>query len=157
MILSLPIESEGKKQTDIKNIRISEHGNWQHQHWHSIESAYYSSPYFEFYQDDLKPFFDQKPRFLAELNESIRVKLFELLGIPGTVHFTTDYLHEGHLPDGWTDFRNLISPKKDPETTDPDFTAKPYYQVFDYKFGFLPNLSILDLLFNMGPESIFYL
>ena len=156
MTLSLPIEGNFGKN-GIRELRLSDHGNWQHQHWNSIESAYNSSPFFEFYADDLKPFFEKKPGFLFDFNEEIREKMCELLEIRATSQKTTTFLPEGEIHDGLVDFRNIIHPKKKMELVDPLFKPEAYYQVFDRKFGFQPNLSILDLLFNMGPEAILYL
>jgi len=157
MSLSLPIDKTDSEKTSIRDVKLSDHGNWQHMHWNSIESAYNSSPFFEYYADDLKPFFERKPGFLFDLNEEIRIKMSDLLDISDEVSFTQEYIKEGETPEGWLDFRNIIHPKKVLSEADSHFIAKPYYQVFDRKFGFQPNLSILDLLFNMGPESILYL
>lgn len=157
MPLSLPVDKINSEKATIRDVKISDHGNWQHLHWNSIESAYNSSPFFEYYADDLRPFFEEKAGFLLDFNERIRVKMCELLDISGEVRYSTEYLKKDHLPEGYLDFRESIHPKKDWTKTDAVFTAKPYYQVFDHKFGFQPNLSILDLLFNMGPEAILYL
>lgn len=156
MTLSLPVEATANKKT-IRDIRLSEHNNWQHLHWNSIESAYNSSPFFEFYMDDLKPFFEKKPGFLFDFNEEIRSKMCELLDIGDVALQTSTYVLEEEVSQGCMDFRNVIHPKKKLELVDPMFKPEPYYQVFDRKFEFQPNLSILDLLFNMGPESILYL
>lgn len=156
MTLSLPVEATTEKKS-IRDIRLSEHGNWQHLHWNSIESAYNSSPFFEYYMDDLKPFFDKKPGFLYDFNEEIRRKMCELLEIEDGSVQTAVFVSEAEMPETWVDYRNVIHPKKKLELVDPLFKPEPYYQVFDRKFGFQPNLSILDLLFNMGPESILYL
>jgi len=157
MSLSLPIDKIVTEKANIRDIRISDHGNWQHLHWNSIESAYNSSPFFEYYADDIRPFFEMKPKFLFDFNESIREKICEMLDIPGKAEYSSEYMKEENIPADWMDFRKIIHPKKSPTTVDPDFTAKPYYQVFNHKFGFQPNLSILDLIFNLGPESILYL
>jgi hypothetical protein len=156
MTLSLPIEGNAEK-TNIKDVRLSDHGNWQHLHWNSIESAYNSSPFFEYYADDLRPFFEKKPTFLFDFNEEICERMCALLEIEASSEKTTQYYSELEIPDEWVDLRNTIHPKKKAEQVDPKFKLEPYYQVFDRKFGFQPNLSILDLLFNMGPESILYL
>lgn len=153
MALSLPVEGKAEK-TSIRDIRLSDHGHWQHLHWNSIESAYNSSPFFEYYADDLHHFFERKPSFLFDFNEGIREKMCELLEISAQSETTSTFVTEREIPDEWVDLRNSIHPKKE---LDDDFTATPYYQVFDRKFGFQPNLSILDLLFNMGPEAILYL
>ena len=135
----------------IKDIRISDHGNWRHLHWNALQSAYGESPFFPYYQDDIRPFFEQRWDYLLEFNEAIREKMCELIDIQPKVSYTEGYVSSPIIKD----FRSAINPKH-PEP-DADFTPKPYYQVYQQKQGFLPNLSILDLLFNMGPESIFYL
>ncbi|MDD4921137.1 MAG: WbqC family protein [Bacteroidales bacterium] len=157
MSLSLPIDKSNSEKTAIRDIKISEHGHWQHLHWNSIESAYNSSPFFEYYADDLRPFFERKPGFLFDFNEEIRLKIGELLDLSVEAEHSTEYIREELLPEGWHDFREIIHPKKILAEVDPGFTPKPYYQVFNHKYGFQPNLSIMDLLFNMGPESILYL
>ena len=134
----------------IKDIRISDHGNWRHLHWNALQSAYGESPFFEYYEDDLRPFFEKRWTFLFDFNEAIREKLCELLDITPVVRFTEQY-----VSDHASDYREAINPKH--PTSDPDFQPRRYYQVYEAKHGFLPNLSIVDLLFNMGPEAIFYL
>jgi len=134
----------------IKDIRISNHGNWRHLHWNALQSAYGESPFFEYYQDDVRPFFEKRWDFLLDFNEQIRQTLCELIDIQPRVTFTEDY-----QPLADNDYREAIRPKH--TAPDPDFVPRPYYQVYQQKHGFLENLSILDLLFNMGPESIFYL
>ena len=153
--LTVPVE-RGSSQL-IKDIRISDHGNWRHLHWNALQSAYGDSPFFMYYEDDLRPFFEQHWDYLFDFNEAIREKLCELLDIQPSVHFTAAYqkppftLHSSPF----TDFRESINPKH--PAPDPDFTPRRYYQVYEAKHGFQPNLSIVDLLFNMGLEAIFYL
>jgi len=147
---------------DISTVLISDHGNWQHQHWQAITSAYGDSPFLEYYEDDLRPFFfetDRWPR-LIDFNEAIRQKMCELLDIQPHVALTTAYAAPSSpvCCDGIAtpaDCRDTIRPKQ--PLPDDTFTPRPYYQVFSHRHGFMPNLSILDLLLNMGPESIFYL
>ena len=134
----------------IKDIRISDHGNWRHLHWNALQSAYGESPFFEYYEDDLRPFFEKRWTFLFDFNEAIREKLCELLDITPVVRFTEQYVSDHAF-----DYREAINPKH--PVPDPDFLPRRYYQVYEAKHGFLPNLSIVDLLFNMGPEAIFYL
>ena len=136
----------------IHSIRISDHGNWRHLHWNALKSAYGESPFFDYYQDDIRPFFEQRWDYLFDFNEAIREKMCELLDIQPSVRYTEEF---ASTVNNIMDFRSSIRPKH-PEP-DPDFTPKRYYQVYEQKHGFLPNLSILDILFNMGPESIFYL
>ena len=159
--LTVPVEHNNSPL--IKDIRISDHGNWRHLHWNALQSAYGESPFFEYYQDDIRPFFErpqggssagmQRYDFLIDFNEAIRSKICDLIDIQPQVSLTNHFVAEPQ--DGVTDFRTAISPKHPAD--DPDFSPKTYYQVYQQKHGFLSNLSILDLLFNMGPESIFYL
>ena len=153
-------------QYTIKNIRLSDHGNWRHLHWQALQSAYGDSPFFEYYADDLRPFFEPQWEYLLDFNEAIRAKMCELIDIQPHVAYTTEYQPETSnfklqtsnfklQTSNSKDFRTAINPKHPAE--DPDFQPRRYYQVYEQKHGFLPNLSILDLLFNMGPESIFYL
>ena len=158
--LTVPVEHRdvGEFQiSTIKDTRISDHGNWRHLHWNALVTAYSESPFFEYYQDDIRPFFDKRWDFLLDFNEAIRTKMCELIDIHPNISLTTVYspsnLHLSPSING--DYRSAITPKH--PQPDPDFMPKPYYQVYQQKHGFLPNLSILDLLFNMGPESNFYL
>ena len=141
----------------IRDIRISDHGQWRHLHWNAIRSAYGESPFFEFYADDLAPFFEKKWDYLFDFNMAIMEVLCQLLDITPTIRATTTYRpsEETMADSTWADFRESIRPKH--PLPDPDFTPKPYYQVFKLQHGFMPNLSILDLLMNEGNESVFYL
>lgn len=153
--LTVPVRIEGSSL--ITNSRISDHGNWRHLHWNALKSAYGESPFFEYYEDDLRPFFLPDWEFLFDFNEAIRQKMCELLDIQPRVSPTTQFLPPAAVASHPTlhDFRYAIQPKH--PAPDPHFTPRPYYQVYRQKHGFLPNLSILDLLMNMGPESVFYL
>ena len=155
-VLTVPI-STGDSHA-IKDILISDHGNWRHLHWQALQSAYGDSPFFEYYADDLRPFFEKKWDYLLDFNEAIRQKMCELLDIDPQVGYTSSYQPLSTLTSQHSvtnDFRTTIDPKH--PAADADFTPCRYYQVFEQKHGFLPNLSILDLLFNMGPKSVFYL
>ena len=156
-VLALTIPVERGTSPLIKDIRISDHGNWRHLHWNALQSAYGESPFFEYYQDDFLPFFEKHWTFLLDFNEEIRQKMCELIDIQPQVSFTKAFYPSSSLPSpsSMSDYRTAINPKH-PEP-DTNFMPKPYYQVYQEKHGFLPNLSVLDLLFNMGPESIFYL
>ena len=118
----------------------------------ALQSAYGESPFFEYYQDDIRPFFEKRWDFLLDYNEAICQKMCELIDIQPKIEYSSDFVAE---PKDKTDYRLAINPKH--PAPDADFTPKSYYQVYSTKHGFLPNLSVLDLLFNMGPESIFYL
>ena len=151
-VLALTVPVEHGDSPLIKDIRLSDHGNWRHLHWNALQSAYGESPFFEYYQDDIRPFFERHWTFLLDFNEDIRQKMCELIDIQPNVSYTEAFLPE---ESPLTSYRTVISPKHPQD--DPDFLPKRYYQVYEQKHGFLPNLSILDLLFNMGPESIFLL
>ena len=144
----------------LKDVRISDHNQWRRIHWNALQSAYSESPFFEYYADDIRPFFEQKYDFLIDFNEAIRQKMCELIDIHPSVEYTQEFLPPQEVSSTTHhpiihDFRDVISAKH--PQPDADFEVKRYWQVFQHKHGFLPNLSILDLLFNMGSESIFYL
>ena len=160
--LTVPVEApvgEGLalSKTLIKDVRISNHGKWRTEHWNALQSAYGESPFFEFYEDDIRPFFENRWEFLLDFNMAITEKMCELLDIHPHIELTSSYQNSLPIGEGWgeTDFRTIIHPKHPQE--DSDFSPKPYYQVYKERFGFLPNLSILDLLFNMGNEAVLYL
>lgn len=152
MPLSIPVEHSSGIKTAMKDIRIADHGNWRHLHWNTIVSAYNSSPFFEYYQDDFYPFYHRKFEFLIDFNEGLQQTVLSLLNIDcPPVAYTTEYKQD--FNDNELDLRETIHPKKDWKLTDVEFTPETYYQVFEQKFGFQENLSIIDLLFNMGNES----
>lgn len=144
--LTVPVERDGGGRA-----RISDHGNWRRLHWHALVSAYSESPFFDYYADDLRPFFERRWTWLYDFNRDICRTVCALLDIRPTLRLTESY----QKAPGMDDFREAISPKR--PAPDPDFDARPYYQVFASRHGFTANLSVLDLLFNMGPEGIFWL
>ena len=153
--LTVPVESpQGLRidKTEMKDVRISDHGSWRHLHWQALQSAYGESPFFEFYADDLHPFFEKHWAFLFDFNLAITQKMCELLDIEPRIVLTEAYA-QGLDED--IDYRDAIRPKH--PLPDTSFTPRPYYQVYRQKFGFQPNLSILDLLFNEGNEAVLYL
>lgn len=153
--LTVPVESpQGLRidKTELKDVRISDHGAWRHLHWQALQSAYGESPFFEFYADDLRPFFEKRWDFLFDFNLAITRKMCELLDIEPHIELTEAYMP---CPEDAIDYRDAIRPKH--PLPDASFTPRPYYQVYQQKFGFLPNLSILDLLFNEGNEAVLYL
>lgn len=149
--LSIPIEKPETPKSFTKDIRIADHGNWRHLHWQALVSAYNSTPFFEYYMDDFRPFYENRFEFLFDFNEQLRELISNLLDIEPVVSYSSEYLVD--LCPNTEDFRETIHPKK--ESLMSNF--KPYYQVFQTKFGFYSNLSIVDLLFNMGPEAVLYL
>ncbi|MDL2266246.1 WbqC family protein [Parabacteroides sp. OttesenSCG-928-G21] len=148
--LSIPIVKPDTLKCPTKDIRISDHGNWRHLHWNALVSAYNMSPFFEYYEEDFAPFYERKYTFLFDFNEELRQLICSLLDIDSDVIYTNDY-----LPEVPNDFRERIRPKH--EGIDLNFQPAAYYQVFQERHGFLPNLSIVDLLFNMGPEGLIVL
>jgi len=141
--LTIPVDKSGKEL--VRDIKISGHTDWQTLHWRTIETAYNSSPFFEYYSDDFRPFYEKKWVFLWDFNFQLLQKVMELLDIEKEIQLTAKYEFQMH---DVFDVRELIHPKKNQLTDIP-----PYYQVFGQKFGFQKGLSILDLLFNMGNES----
>lgn len=153
--LTVPVEHTDDKIL-TKDLRISDHNQWRRVHWNALQSAYSESPFFEYYADDIRPFFERKYDFLVDFNETIRQKVCELIDIHPNVSYTTEFISDiTPQTSDIADFRDVINAKH--PLPDADFTPRSYWQVFQHKHGFLPNLSILDLLFNMGPESIFLL
>ena len=198
LALTVPVEKPENGSRLIRDLRISDHGNWRHQHWQALTSSYFNSPFFEYYQDDFAPFYEKQYQFLLDFNEALMEKCCELIDISPRIHRTETYqklsaigLPQPLLKEGGkerknsfgkgrgeekvnfggertekrrertekgrdTDYRDSISPKI-PFTFDSTFIPIPYYQVFATRHGFLPNLSIVDLLFNMGPEALLVL
>ena len=165
--LSLPVEKTTEGKCLMKDIRISDHNHWRTIHWHALESSYLTSPFFEYYQDDFRPFYERKWSFLIDFNEALVEKCCELIDLQPNIQRTPSYQPNAQCPmlnaqwsmvnGQWSmDFRPSIHPKHD-YSADKEFVATPYYQVFQHKHGFLPNLSIVDLIFNMGPESLLVL
>ena len=163
-VLTVPVErTEGKCL--MRDVRISDHGSWRHLHWNALQSAYGESPFFEFYADDLRPFFERRWDFLFDFNMEITNKVCELLDIQPNLTPTNEYIPidrsahrdacQSKNSPSLSDFREAIHPKH--PLPDADFEPRTYYQQYASRHGFQPNLSILDLLFNEGNEAIFFL
>ena len=151
--LTIPVEKGDTDKCLIRDVRISDHGNWRRLHWNALATAYGDSPFFDYYVDDLRPFYEQRFAFLLDFNMQMTAKLCELLDITPNISLSEEYVKD--VESGVDDFREVIRPKH--PMPDADFIPKPYYQVYAQRHGFIPNLSILDLLFNMGNEALFYL
>ena len=151
--LTIPVEKSDGDKCLMRDIRISDHGNWRRLHWNALATAYGDSPFFDYYADDLRPFYEKRFAFLLDFNMQMTAKLCELLYITPNISLSEEYVKD--VESGVDDFREVIRPKH--PMPDADFIPKPYYQVYAQRHGFIPNLSILDLLFNMGNEAVFYL
>ncbi|KLT66810.1 WbqC family protein [Pedobacter sp. BMA] len=148
--LTVPLVKGAKTHTTMKDVKISYDFNWQRLHWLSLETCYRSSAYFEYYEDELSVFYTNKFEYLFDYNIQLLEWLNKKLKLNISLNTTTSY--ETEIGEG-IDFRMAMNPKKADELT----CNKPYYQVFEDKHQFLPNLSIVDLLFNQGPQARLYL
>jgi len=149
LALTVPVMKGSKNHTGVKDVKISYEFNWQRLHWMSLQACYRRSAYFEYYEDDFAPFYENKETFLFDYNDQLLQLLLKLTKIKTPLTYTETY--EAQYP-GLTDMRSSINPKKES-----DVDQKPYFQVFEEKNGFLKNLSIVDLLFNQGPQTGNYL
>ena len=152
MPLQVPVEKDEGK-TLMRDVRVSEHGHWRHLHWNALVSCYSGTPFFLYYADCFRHFYEQPARFLFDFNMQLTELLCTLAGIQPRLKPTDSFQPSSGADD---DFRDAIHPKR-PYEADCTFRPVPYYQVFRETLGFVPNLSMVDLLFNMGPESIFIL
>ena len=148
--LIVPVQHGNNGHTKMKDVRISYEAGWQRLHWMSLQTAYRSSAYFEYYEDDFGPFYQRRYEWLFDYNVAQLELLLRLLKMERQIGYTSSY-REDYGPD--EDFRQVIHPKK----LHRGGRGKPYYQVFENKHGFIPDLSIVDLLFNHGPQSKGYL
>ena len=144
--LIIPVTKVDGKSTKTKDIEIFYDEPWQRLHWRSIDAAYSNSPFYLYYKDELEKFYLKKYRFLLDLNLEILDMLFNILGRNTSFEISREYQHK---PDSMTDLRNNFSPKMLVEKS----RCRPYHQVFEDRFGFIHDLSIIDLLFNEGPAS----
>ncbi len=152
--LSIPILKS--KEESISKIEISNRENLRNNHWRAICSAYNNSPYFEYFEQDFKAFYEQEHHLLLQYNLNQLNFILQLLRVKKTIQFTKAFIQS---PKDEMDLRSRIHPKVNFEL-DKDLKLdlnKVYYQTFSEKFDFVPNLSILDLLFNKGLESVEYL
>lgn len=149
-LLNIPIKHSKENRQKTKDIKIEPEFDWQKQHFKSLETAYRSSPFFEFFEDDLRPIFDRKYIFLLDLNFEVLEIVLKCMRMKVDFARTTEYFHEIE-DDSVNDLRNLVEGKKD------NSTFQNYTQVFDDKYGFINNLSVLDLLFNEGKYAMDYL
>ena len=147
-LLNIPIKHSKEAHQKTKEVKIEQDFNWQKQHFKSLEAAYRTSPFFEYFEDDILPVFKKKQTFLLDLNLEVFEIVNQCLGITLPFEKTAEYFQNSS---DYIDFRSLANGKKD------QTNCEPYTQVFEEKHGFLNNLSILDLLFNEGRYALDYL
>lgn len=149
--LIIPVKHENRTKTPVKDLKISNDSNWQRQHWRSLDAAYRRSAFFEFYADDLAPFYEKEYTYLHDFNTAVLEWLLGVYKI--NIQITPNNTFEKELPASETDCRTLC------DTGVPVFnhSEKSYPQVFSYKESFTPGLSAYDLVFNMGPACNSYL
>ena len=139
----VPITKGSRLHTPYKDVKISYENRWQRLHWLSMQTCYRSSAYFEFYEDGLAPFYEKKYDYLFDYNYDMLSWLFKQLKLTSTLNTT-----ESYETDLAIDYRNVMTKKEVPATQ-----TKPYFQVFSDRNEFIANLSIVDLLFNQGPQA----
>ena len=161
--LNFPVVHEGTHELPISAVRVDYSTPWVLKTERAITSAYESSAYFDYYKDELFAILDSKPETLFDLDMQIIRFFLRKTGITADIRFTEEYIPVSHAPGQilsgpyGKDYREVLHPKR-PDTVLKELgLEKPYFQVFARKYGFIPNLSIMDLLFNEGPDSILYL
>ncbi|WP_163407663.1 WbqC family protein [Flavobacterium ajazii] len=147
-LLNIPVKHSKTTHQKTKDILIENEFDWQKQHFKSLEAAYRSSPFFEYFEDDIVPIFEKKHTFLMDLNFEVLDIVTKCLRMKLEFGKTTEYFHD---VSDFADFRRLANGKKDANS------FEKYPQVFDDKHGFINNLSVLDLLFNEGKFAMDYL
>ncbi|WP_194766019.1 WbqC family protein [Tamlana sp. I1] len=149
LTLNIPVIHSQKNRQKYKDVKIFNDENWQSLHWKSLLSAYRTSPFFDYYEDELQPLFTEKTEYILDHNFKCMDVIFDCLQLDLNSSKSETYQksYEAH-----SDYRFLVHAKKEPPQN-----FEPYIQVFGDKHGFIPNLSILDLLFNEGPNALNYL
>ncbi|WP_282079343.1 WbqC family protein [Aquimarina algiphila] len=150
LLLSIPIKHIGNKGRQLyKDVRIENDFPWQSLHWKSLETAYRTSPFFEYYEDEFAHLFEKPKKFLLDFNYECMQAVYDCLQLDTSYTKTSEYIKS---PEEHIDLRTLINAKKQKP-----YSLESYIQVFAEKQGFIPNLSILDLLFNEGTNALTYL
>ena len=150
LLLTIPIKHTGKAGRQLyRDVRIENDFSWQTLHWKSLETAYRTSPFFEYYEDEFVPLFEKRKEFLLDFNYECFQALQDCLQLDTSFSKTSKYQEQ---PEDSIDLRNLVVAKKEKS-----YDLQSYIQVFSEKHGFISNLSILDLLFNEGTNALTYL
>lgn len=148
--LSIPLEHGKSQHSAMKDVRISTGAQWQNLHWHSFTSCYRRSPFFEFYEDNFKQFYEDKPERLVDFNLEFLKTISRILKTDLSISLSEKYYTKEEF--SGTDYRSFLMP-----TTEKLVDMKSYPQVFSDRFPFEKDLSVLDLLFNVGPRSKEYI
>jgi hypothetical protein len=149
--LTIPVLKRSGAKTAACDVRIDPSKSWQHRHWNAICSAYRNSPYFEHFEERFEPFYRRRYDFLWDLNEQLRQTVLTCLRVESDAVLSRDYVAAGPRD---ADFRQRFSNKPRLRAGDAGFRPVPYVQVFPGEAGFVPNLSILDLLFCEGRGAV---
>jgi hypothetical protein len=149
--LVIPVKKQHGKKMPIAEVEIDYTMNWQKIHVKSIESAYRLSAFYEYYADDLKAYYEQNTRLLIDWNADLLGFILQALNLHAQPLFTGNYTD---CPENCLDFRNILHPKNRLMRPDTGFIPVTYQQAFQERYGFIPNLSVIDLLFNEGPLAI---
>lgn len=152
--LSIPVKKDVRLKIPIRDVQIDYDTDWQKQHWRSIYSAYGSSPYFEYYDYLFEPLFKGREKYLLDHNNRCMETVFRCIGETPELRYTESFIDD---TPGILDYRGCISPKESKHKEDPYFRDTEYYQVFNDRYGFVPNLSVLDLLFCEGNHTLSFL
>jgi len=151
--LSIPVIKWHGSKSHIKDVRIDYDSHWNRIHWKSLVASYASSPFFEYLADELSPIYERSFEYLIDLNHILLDFTLHQLGLE--IHIKRSESFTRITTD--QDPRHFIHPKKDQAVADPGFKPEAYHQVFSDRLGFRSNLSILDLIFNVGPGALGYL
>jgi hypothetical protein len=148
-LLTIPVHLGSSHKTCIKEIRIDYSKRWQKVHSRAMIASYNSTPYFEFYFENIEKLILKNHKFIIDLNNELLEEILKILQIETAISYTTEFVPAGYSE---YDFRYIISPKEKSY-----HVSKEYFQVFNSSEGFIPGLSIIDLIFNMGPGATEYL
>ncbi|NWJ50932.1 MAG: WbqC family protein [Bacteroidetes bacterium] len=154
LALTIPVKKPNGNHTPTQDILLETNNRWNIIHWRAIHSAYSHSPYFLYYSDAFEGIYRNPPKTLVEFNEALLKVIFKLLKVEVEIKYTNDFVS---ITNSTTDLRNLIHPKQTFDYQSKPVDFKMYTQTFNNKYPFIPNLSIIDLLFNEGSSSLDYL